>query len=160
MEKQLSRWFRLAEKWGAVMLIDEADVYLEKRLPTDLHRNSLVSGKDSNSHLCCMGEHLHYLVFLRCIEYYRGVLFLTTNRVGQFDDAFISRIHVIIRYDNLSADSRRKIWSHFFDKLDDEREDFKTTQRAKDYVLRDGEISKMEWNGREIRNGMLTLIFY
>ena len=45
MEEQLSKWFRLAEKWGAVMLIDEADVYLEKRQMTDLKRNSLVSGK-------------------------------------------------------------------------------------------------------------------
>jgi hypothetical protein len=45
MEQQLSKWFKLAEKWGAVMLIDEADVYLEQRLVTDLKRNSLVSGK-------------------------------------------------------------------------------------------------------------------
>lgn len=45
MEHQLSKWFQLAEKWGAVMLIDEADVYLERRLITDLKRNSLVSGK-------------------------------------------------------------------------------------------------------------------
>lgn len=45
MEEQLSKWFRLAEKWGAVMLIDEADVYLERRQITDLKRNSLVSGK-------------------------------------------------------------------------------------------------------------------
>jgi SpoVK/Ycf46/Vps4 family AAA+-type ATPase len=45
MENQLSKWFRLAEKWGAVMLIDEADVYLERRQITDLKRNSLVSGK-------------------------------------------------------------------------------------------------------------------
>ena len=45
MERQLSKWFRLAEQWGAVMLIDEADVYLERRQITDLKRNSLVSGK-------------------------------------------------------------------------------------------------------------------
>lgn len=44
-EERLSKWFKLAEKWGAVMLIDEADVYLERRSITDLHRNSLVSGK-------------------------------------------------------------------------------------------------------------------
>lgn len=44
MEQQLSKWFRLAEKWGAVMLIDEADVYLERRVVSDLKRNSLVSG--------------------------------------------------------------------------------------------------------------------
>lgn len=81
------------------------------------------------------------------------MLFLTTNRVGHFDDAFITRIHVIIRYDDLDRESCRKIWKQFFDKLDDEREDFKTTQRAKDYVLEDEEVAKMKWNGREIRNG-------
>lgn len=44
MEDKLIKWFRLAEKWGAVILIDEADVYLERRQATDLKRNSLVSG--------------------------------------------------------------------------------------------------------------------
>lgn len=44
MEKKLMKWFQLAEKWGAVMLIDEADVFLEKRVTSDLKRNSLVSG--------------------------------------------------------------------------------------------------------------------
>jgi hypothetical protein len=49
IEKQLSKWFGLAEKWGAVMLIDEADVYLERRQITDLKRNSMVSGKFAKS---------------------------------------------------------------------------------------------------------------
>jgi hypothetical protein len=49
MEKQLSKRFRLAEKWGAVMLIHKADVYLERRQITDLKRNSLVSGKLAES---------------------------------------------------------------------------------------------------------------
>jgi hypothetical protein len=44
-EEKLSKWFRLAELWGAVMLIDEADIYLEKRATSDLSRNSLVSSK-------------------------------------------------------------------------------------------------------------------
>lgn len=45
MEMKLTKWFRMAEKWGAVLLIDEADVYLEQRSKTDLKRNSLVSGQ-------------------------------------------------------------------------------------------------------------------
>jgi hypothetical protein len=45
VEKELSKWFKLAEKWGAVMLLDEADVYTEKRMVADLNRNSMVSGK-------------------------------------------------------------------------------------------------------------------
>lgn len=80
-------------------------------------------------------------------------MFLTTNRVGHFDDAFISRIHVVIKYDPLSEDNRRQIWTQFFDKLTDERQDFIITGRAKQYVLEDDIIKKLEWNGREIRNG-------
>ena len=45
VEKALETYFRLAETWGAVILLDEADVYLEKRNLTDVKRNSLVSGK-------------------------------------------------------------------------------------------------------------------
>lgn len=47
-ERTLSKWFLLAEKWGAVMLLDEADVFLEKRSVSDLKRNSLVSGKSAD----------------------------------------------------------------------------------------------------------------
>lgn len=93
-------------------------------------------------------------VFLRCIEYYRGILFLTTNRVGHFDDAFMSRIHVIIAYDNLQAEERATIWRQFFDKLEEDRTDFVITSRAKEYVLHDEAITKLELNGREIRNGI------
>lgn len=51
-----------AHGWGAVLLLDEADVYLERRSINDLMRNSLVS------------------IFLRLLEYFQGILFLTTNR--------------------------------------------------------------------------------
>lgn len=43
VEEALSKWFKLAEIWGAVMLIDEADVYLERREVNELTRNGLVS---------------------------------------------------------------------------------------------------------------------
>lgn len=112
------------------------------------------------------------------MEYYRGVLFLTTNRVGQFDDAFMSRIHVIIHYKTLSIEDRRKIWEQFFDKLEEERDDFEITERARSYVFgkdsqgsdsdddRDRAKSKdlamvdMPFNGREIRNGELHIDFF
>ncbi|KAI9729215.1 MAG: hypothetical protein M1834_007007 [Cirrosporium novae-zelandiae] len=59
MKKELAKWFNLSETWGAIMLIDEADVYFERRASGQLQRNSLVS------------------VFLRSMEYYRGILYLT-----------------------------------------------------------------------------------
>ena len=73
------------------------------------------------------------------------------------DDAFISRIHVVIRYENLSQASREKIWKQFFDKLSDERLDFVITPRARAYVLENEIIKNIEWNGREIRNGNIFL---
>ncbi|KAI1337703.1 hypothetical protein F5Y15DRAFT_408041 [Xylariaceae sp. FL0016] len=140
MEEHLTKWFRLAEKWGAVMLLDEADVYLEKRQTADIHRNSLVS------------------VFLRCMKYYKGILFLTTNRVGTFDDAFISRIQVVIHYKDLGEIERRKIWEQFFDKLTRERKDITVPRKTRRYVLDTSDMKKLEWNGREIRNAFQTAV--
>ena len=40
------------------------------------------------------------MVFLRCIEYYRGILFLKTDMVSHSDVGFLSRIDVAVLYDN------------------------------------------------------------
>ena len=37
-------------------------------------------------------------------------MFLSTNRVGDFDPAFLSRIHLAISYGKLDTLQRRKIW--------------------------------------------------
>lgn len=76
IEKELSKHFDRASRWDCVMLLDEADVFLARRSREDHTRNAIVS------------------VFLRMLEYYKGILFLTTNRIGTFDEAFKSRIHI------------------------------------------------------------------
>jgi len=45
IEGELVKWFTLAEAWNAVLLVDEADIFLEKRQNRDLARNGLVSGE-------------------------------------------------------------------------------------------------------------------
>jgi hypothetical protein len=50
LEDILGGWFQRGAKWGAIILIDEADVFLEKRQVKDLQRNSLVSGIPFPSH--------------------------------------------------------------------------------------------------------------
>lgn len=97
LEYTLTRLFRLAERWRAILLIDEADVYMEQRAPQDLVRNGLVS------------------VFLRNLEYCRSVVFMTTNRVKTFDEAITSRMHVMIAYRDNDRDSREQIWKAFLD---------------------------------------------
>ncbi|KAF4847908.1 ATPase family AAA domain-containing protein 3B [Colletotrichum siamense] len=95
LDEKLGQTLDLASTWKAVLLIDEADVFLERRSLHDLGRNSLVS------------------IFLRTLEYYSGILFMTTNRVRTFDDAFKSRIHVPLKYDDLPKESRLKVWKNF-----------------------------------------------
>lgn len=45
VEKSLTRIFKTAVSWQCVLLIDEADVFMERRTTADLDRNSLVAGK-------------------------------------------------------------------------------------------------------------------
>lgn len=46
VEHELIRWFALAEAWNAILLVDEADIFLERRQNRDLARNGLVSGEE------------------------------------------------------------------------------------------------------------------
>lgn len=139
VEPNLRRWFNIARLWDAVLLIDEADIYFESRQTQDLERNNLVAS------------------FLRAIEYYDGILFLTTNRVGTSDEAVWSRIHATIYYDNFTEDQRQKIWNTYFDKLEQERgEEIRILESAKEYVAENKEVKDLQWNGRQIRNGNLN----
>jgi SpoVK/Ycf46/Vps4 family AAA+-type ATPase len=98
LEDQLSIIFQFGSRWNALLLLDEADVFLEQRTTENLIRHGLVS------------------VFLRRLEYFRGILVLTTNRVENFDEAILSRIHIQLKYGELNADARRKVWKIFLGK--------------------------------------------
>ncbi|KAK6854157.1 P-loop containing nucleoside triphosphate hydrolase protein [Apiospora arundinis] len=142
LDRSLAKIMRMTSAWRAVLLIDEADVFLEERSPQNLHRNAMVS------------------VFLRLLEYFSGILFLTTNRVQSFDDAFKSRIHIPIRYTNLSQESRLQIWRNFlarvprgeFDKSDDktdgEKGELAPLVSEKDLAT----LAEHDLNGRQIKN--------
>lgn len=97
------------------------------------------------------------------MDYFSGILFLTTNRVGHFDEAFMSRIHVSIGYERLDEDARGQIWRSLFEKLKEDRQNgglnISYDYDAKCFVERNDELRKLEWNGREIRNGMSVLDF-
>jgi len=96
-------------------------------------------------------------VFLRALEYFHGILFLTTNRVGQFDEAFMSRVHLQIGYDALDEHIREKIWDNNFRKLQEDYEqggrEIRYEWAAKEYVQKSAGARELQWNGREIRNG-------
>lgn len=91
MEKALIDTLTRAQRWGAVMLIDEADVYIKRR-DDNIAANAVVG------------------VFLRVLEYFNGLLFLTTNRVNDIDEAIVSRCIALIRYHPPGEEDRRRIW--------------------------------------------------
>ncbi|OBT39802.1 hypothetical protein VE00_09661 [Pseudogymnoascus sp. WSF 3629] len=97
LEVQLCEMFEVAENWKALLLLDEADDFLCKR-SYDSNHNSLVS------------------VFLRKLEYYKGIMLLTTNRVRDFDEAVQSRIHIGVKYSPLGVDTRKAIWRSFLER--------------------------------------------
>lgn len=131
VERKLEEILEMAEKWDAVLLLDEADVFLEQRTHNNLERNKIVT------------------VFLRLLEYYRGILFLTTNRVEAFDEAFRSRIHLKINYPDLDVEAKVAIWNNFI-ALSRKKNGSNVT--AKDI----GELAQLPFNGREIKNLVKT----
>lgn len=80
LEAKLVRILDVAPSWRAILLLDEADVYLEKRDTgtMDIEQNTMTR------------------IFLCNLEYYKGVLFLTTNHVVAFDDTFCCRISMFL----------------------------------------------------------------
>jgi AAA+ superfamily predicted ATPase len=76
-------------------------------------------------------------------------MFLTTNRIEQFDPAFKSRIHLTLKYHRLSAKDRRDLWRTFI------LAGSQDNQVASDDELLD-EVSSHDLNGREIRNIVRT----
>lgn len=125
-------------------------MFLEERSLSDIQRNSLVSGKHPpTSH---ESVYLTHPVFLRILEYYEGILILTSNRVGTFDEAFRSRIQLALHYPKLTPTFRKKIWQNFFDMLAEDKEDVDLAELGEHLE----ELSKREMNGREIRNALTS----
>ncbi|GAB7523568.1 AAA family ATPase [Paraburkholderia sp. 2C] len=82
---------RRAMRWDAILLLDEADVYIRRR-DNDLEHNAIVAE------------------FLRTLEYFNGLMFMTTNRIGDVDDAILSRCIATIHYEIPSKADAKQLW--------------------------------------------------
>jgi hypothetical protein len=121
LEKNLRAILEVATSWNAILLIDEADIFLEARTDLDIERNAMVA------------------VFLRLLEYFPGILFLTTNRASNLDEAFDSRITMSIYYDKLNRQARTSVWKNLLNNAG---------VKGIDHVL----LSGYELNGRQIKH--------
>ncbi|KXX75067.1 Mitochondrial sorting [Madurella mycetomatis] len=129
VERELQSILELVARWNAILLLDECDVFLEARSTHELERNKIVS------------------IFLRTLEYYEGIMFMTTNRVDDIDAAFQSRIHVSIEYPDLTSASRRTIWKNFLN-----GSTIKSSLTDRDIA----ELAELKLNGRQIKNVLKT----
>ncbi len=130
LEEKLQLILARAERWKAILLINEADVYIRER-GGDLNQNAVVG------------------VFLRVLEYFKGILFMTSNRATIIDDAIVSRATAHIHYHKPDEKRLYEIWKVHL-------KDFKLEFSEKQIY----ELVELFPNisGRDIRN-MLKLSF-
>ncbi|KAK2007485.1 hypothetical protein LZ32DRAFT_50776 [Colletotrichum eremochloae] len=156
VENNLQSSFQMAQAWDCVLLLDEADVFLAERSHDNIERNALVS------------------VFLRVMEYYEGILFLTTNKVGSFDEAFKSRMSMALYYPPLSQEQTRRIWEMQMDRTETLSKEAAPGDETQHVRFSRGEIITLAttlwnkqtrqdecrpvWNGRQIRNAFQTAV--
>jgi adenylate kinase family enzyme len=151
VEAALQEIFRLASLWDAILLLDEVDTFFSQRSRqgSDIVRNALVS------------------VFLRALEYYNGILFLTTNRTGTLDEAFKSRVQVKVYYPPLEEEQTMEIWEMNINRLRVIDLQRSTSTEEPPLQIFDQDIMNFarqhyrehsskggngRWNGRQIRN--------
>ncbi|KAI0836979.1 P-loop containing nucleoside triphosphate hydrolase protein [Hypoxylon sp. FL0890] len=130
VERSLKKALKLCTHSNAVLLIDEADIFLEQRSTDDIVRSELVS------------------IFLVLLEYYEGIMILTTNRIECIDAAFESRIDIILAYKDLTQDTRRRIWNNFIRRLPPEAVSL-SPEAIED-------LSRWSVNGRQIKSSIKT----
>ena len=87
-------------------------------------------------------------MLLRVLEYYEGIIILTTNRINSLDIAVQSRIHLAIQYKDLNEEQKYKIFQTFLNQIPDrDIDDIYEIKKELKKLCRRAQI-----NGRQIRN--------
>jgi len=119
----------LATTWKAILLLEEADTFLEPRNPGEVQRNMLFSA------------------FLTLLDGYKGILFMTTNRVATIDKAMKSRALVVLEYPELGSNERHGVWETML--MREGNCSFAVLENA---ALRELAVREERVDGRMIRN--------
>ncbi|KAJ5447560.1 ATPase AAA-type core [Penicillium cf. griseofulvum] len=148
-EYRLKLLLQYATTWKAVVLMDEADVFLEAREDhgDTSYRNALVAGKKLIQ--VDKDKANRHLVFLKELEYFSGIVFLTTNRIKSFDRAMKSRIHLALEYTPPGLETRERLWLQMLKSIPSEENCVDFDEAMKAFVL-------VKMNGREIANAVHT----
>lgn len=123
IELNLSKVMQRVKRWDAILLFDEADIYLQERDAHDLTRSAIVG------------------VFLRVFDTFPGYIFLTTNRVEVLEGALRNRLSLNLKFNDLGEGQRSHIWLTYKKLLD-----LNLSNEALE------SLANLPLNGREIRN--------
>lgn len=104
LEYSLERVMSIATSWDAIILLDEVDVFAVNREGASIERNAMTA------------------IFLRTLERYSGIMFMTTNLLNNLDPAFVSRATAVIGYKDLEIEERKSIWLKVIEKAADLKE--------------------------------------
>jgi SpoVK/Ycf46/Vps4 family AAA+-type ATPase len=127
LEEALIWSFKRCSRWNAVLLLDEADVYIKAR-GDDLIQNAIVG------------------VFLRILEYQSAIVFLTTNRPNTVDDAILSRCVASITYAKPTLEGLVRIWQNLIAVAGVQLAPSTNAQELAAMAHAEG------WSGRDVKN--------
>lgn len=123
IEEKLELIFKRIARWEAILLFDEAESFVASRDQGDSKKNALTS------------------ILLRMLEYQSGIIFLTTNRVSDFDSALFSRVHITLAFQQLSPAHCLFIWKKMAQQTEHDLSD-------EDFEA----LSRIPLDGRTIKN--------
>ncbi|KAI2465337.1 P-loop containing nucleoside triphosphate hydrolase protein [Annulohypoxylon bovei var. microspora] len=134
-KNRLERAFLRAVNWGAILLLEEADIFVRQR-EHDIQRCAIVSS------------------FLNRLDYSRAMVFMATNRVKIFDPALKSRVHIMLTFPDFDFKTQQEIWNDAIHRLPDvspnDKENLQYWVRSELESL--DEKRHVRMNGRQIRN--------
>ena len=137
--KNIVELFKSAKTQDAIILFDEADALLSKRVNV-MHSATDVSVNQTRN------------VLLQLLDEYEGIVLFTTNFIQNFDFAFFRRILTHIKFELPDHSLRERLWDHYLvDTLPIEGE-------KKHFVEKLSEIERI--TGSDISNIVLQTAIY
>lgn len=136
LSQRLATYFKRAKRYNAILLLDEVDVFIRRR-------GGMNPIFDENT-----------AVFLRVLEYFDGILIMTTNLVNHIDPAVFSRVHVCLEYSATTNDERKAIWKSMFP--EELRKVITGDEQSLEKMF--DELATVNINGREIKNVIQNVV--
>lgn len=127
-ETAINNSFVEAEEKGALLLFDEVDSYISKKIDAETG-----GGKGYNAITDS---------FMQGIESYYGLMVATTNYLSHIDPAFYRRFHKIVHFLFPSEDGLRQLFSLYFPSIDFDEEELERVCRMG--KLGPGDFSSLE----------------